>query len=214
MMVNGEQPQDLTGTLGGPGYALQDRSENSTPVDRRERPPHLKPTTMPYNSSSSLWPNKTDSFFRHRPITPLEQTGPHCVSTALAMLSGESPERFQGVVNTQDPVSWSEALKQYGLKLAYCPSDLRRIRFYLPELEALNDLFTLSYYTPEDPSELFRDPDPETGWVCGSHIVLMQGAEIIDPAWGTRMPAKNFRHIDRYVKRIFRVVPCGHARSL
>ncbi len=169
---------------------------------------------MPYDSSSLLWPNKTDSFFRYRPITPLEQAGPDCVSTVLAMLSGESPRVFQGIVNTQDPTSWSEALKQYGLKLAYCPSDLRKMRFYLPELEALNDLFTLSYYTPEDPTEIFQDPNPETGWVCGSHIVILQGTDIIDPARGIRAPAAAFRHIDRYIKRIFRVVPAGHARGL
>jgi hypothetical protein len=169
---------------------------------------------MPYDCSSSLWPNKTDSFFWDRPIKPLEQTGPHCVSTVLAMLSGALPERFQGVVNTQDPISWSEALQPYGLKLAYCPSDLRKMRFYLPELESLNDLFTLSYYSPRDPSEIFQDPIPETGWVCGSHIVILQGAEIIDPALGKGVPASAFRHVDRYIKRIFRVVPAGHARGL
>ncbi|CAF5168391.1 unnamed protein product, partial [Rotaria magnacalcarata] len=35
------------------------------------------------------------------------------------------PEDFQGNLNTQDPVSWSAALKPYGMKLAYCPHDAR-----------------------------------------------------------------------------------------
>lgn len=169
---------------------------------------------MPYNTASQLWSDSNESFFTRRPVIPLEQDGPHCVSTVLAMLSNEPPERFQGVVNTQDPSSWSESLLKYGLKLAYCPTDLRKVRFYLPELEALNDLFTISYYTPHDPESIFQDPREEDGWVCGSHIVILQGADIIDPATGVRSPAATHRCMERYTKRVFRVVPAGHPRGL
>ena len=169
---------------------------------------------MPYDTSSSLWSNTNETFFRDRPITPIKQSGPHCVSTVLAMLSGTQPEQFQGKVNTQDPASWSEALKAYGIKLAYCPSDLRKLRFYLLDLESLDDLFTVSYYIPEEPESIFQDPDPETGWVCSSHIVILQGRDIIDPARGVRVPAVSHRAMDLYTKRIFRVLPAAHARGL
>ncbi|NBV85934.1 MAG: hypothetical protein EBS01_06655, partial [Verrucomicrobia bacterium] len=128
---------------------------------------------MPFDANSLLWNGQSETYFRDRPITPIEQDGPHCVSTVLAMLSGARPECFQGVVNTQDPVSWSEALKEWGLKLAYVPSDNRKVRFYMPELVALNDLFTISYFTPTEPGDVLRDPRASDGWVCGSHIVIL-----------------------------------------
>jgi len=169
---------------------------------------------MPFDTNSHLWSGAPETHFRDRIIQPIEQTGPHCVSTVLAMLSGTTPERFHGVVNTQDPVSWSNALKDYGLKLAYCPHDNRRFKFYAPELVALNDLFTVSYYMPIEPSEVCQDPRPKDGWVCGSHIVIFQGADILDPARGDRMPALEHPGMDKFTKRIFRVVPANHPRGL
>jgi hypothetical protein len=169
---------------------------------------------MPFNTNSFLWGGQPQTHFRDRPIQPLEQDGPHCVSTVLAMLSGAKPERFQGVVNTQDPVSWSDALKEYGLKLAYCPQDNRKVKFYAPELLALNDLFTVSYFLPTEPAKVLKDPRPEDGWICGSHIVILQGKDIIDPARGDRIPALEHSCMERFTKRIFRVVPADHPRGL
>ena len=101
---------------------------------------------MPYDAISPLWPQSNESFFRDSTFRLIRQSGPHCVSTVLAMLTGTSPETFQGRINTQDPVSWSEALRQWGMKLAYCPADVRKLKYYMKELVALDDLFTLSYY--------------------------------------------------------------------
>ena len=169
---------------------------------------------MPFDTNSLLWNGQPEHYFRNRAIRPIEQDGSHCVSTVLAMLSGETPERFQGVVNTQDPVSWSESLKEYGLKLAYCASDNRKVKFYLPELVELNDLFTISYFTPTEPADVLRDPRPSDGWVCGSHIVILQGEDIIDPARGDRVRALEHRGMERFTKRIFRLVPANHPRGL
>jgi len=169
---------------------------------------------MPFDTKSLLWSGPPETYFQDRLIQPIEQIGPHCVSTVLAMLSGATPERFQGVVNTHDPVSWSDALRDYGLKLASCPHDNRRVKFYAPELVALNDLFTVSYFTPSEPAEVWEDPRPKDGWVCGSHIVILQGGEIIDPARGDRVPALEHRGMEKFTKRIFRVVPANHPRGL
>jgi hypothetical protein len=168
---------------------------------------------MPYNNTSSLWPNREEHFFRQREIHPLRQSGPHCVSTVLAMLTGRQPEAFQGRVNTQDPVSWSSALFPDGLRLAYCPTDVRRLRFYLPELLIFDDLFTLSYYSPADGAAILQDPN-EDGWVCGSHIVILHRSQILDPATGIRMDARSHPCEQHHTKRIFRLVPAGHARGL
>ena len=54
---------------------------------------------MPYHTNSLLWSGASESYFRERLIQPIKQTGPRCVSTVLAMLSGVVPERFQGVIN-------------------------------------------------------------------------------------------------------------------
>lgn len=168
---------------------------------------------MPYDTNSRLWPDSEEVFFRDRELRVIRQTGPHCVSTALAILTGATPEEFQGVVNTQDPTSWSDKLKEWGMQLAYCPTDARKLRFYLRELLELDDLFTLSYYTTLDPQRILVDPD-EHGWVCGSHIVIMHRDRILDPAGGTVTKANEHKCWDYHTKRIFRVVPAGYKRSL
>jgi len=130
----------------------------------------------------------------------------------LAMLTGQPPEMFQDHVNTQDPVSWSSALRPYGLRLAYCPTDVRRLCFYLPELVALDDLFTLSYYSPTDGATILQDPDTND-WVCSSHIVVLHRSEILDPAKGEGLDARSHPCGDHHTKRIFRLVPAEHERG-
>ena len=85
-------------------------------------------------------------------IEPFLQSGLTCVSTTLGSLTGNGPEHFlnlqrDGKLNTEDPVSWSEVLKPFEMKLAYLPFDGRKLRFYMDELVALDDLFLLSYYS-------------------------------------------------------------------
>ncbi len=167
---------------------------------------------MPYNKASAIWPNDDDCFFRDREIRRLRQSGPHCVSTVLAMLTDQVPEVFQGTVNTQDPVSWSAALRDFGLKLAYCPTDVRKLRYYLPDLLKLDDLFTLSYYSPTD-STILADPN-SNGWICGSHIVILHRSNIIDPATGSCVNIGDHDCVNHFTKRIFRVVPADHERGL
>jgi hypothetical protein len=129
------------------------------------------------------------------------------------MLTGQEPEAIRPQINTQDPVSWSDYLLGHGMKLAYCPCDCRRMIHYLDDLLALDDLFTLSYYIPVDPADICSDPD-HNGWVCGSHIVLLHRDQILDPATGTKTMAKNHSGMQRFTKRIFRVVPSDHPRGL
>jgi len=166
---------------------------------------------MDYNCP--LWPTRDNHFFRDLTLAPLRQNGPHCVATVLAILSRTALESFMGRINTQDPLSWSDSLREFGMKLAYCPSDTRRLKFYLEELVALDDLFTLSYYTAESPEIILVDPDA-SGWVCGSHLVLLHRDRIIDPAWGEAVRARDHHCSERYTKRLFRVVPADHPRGL
>jgi hypothetical protein len=154
-----------------------------------------------------------EQFFRERTFQPVRQDGPHCVSTALAILTGALPETFQGKVNTQDPRSWSLALQVYDMKLAYCPSDVRKLKFYCKELLEIDDLFTLSVFTPTTPGEILADPN-EDGWVCSSHVVVLHRGVVLDPATGRRSFLKDFVKCECHTKRIFRVVPASHARGL
>ena len=166
-----------------------------------------------YDLNATLWTNKDEYFFRDRIIQPILQTGPHCVSTTLAMLIGQGPEDFQGKINTQDPFSWSQVLKLYGMKLAYCPTDVRKLKFYMDELVYMNDLFALSYYTTLDSNDILGDPDSK-GWVTGSHIVLLHRDQILDLATGTTTPAFEHYCNNYLTTRIFRVVPQNHNRGL
>lgn len=168
---------------------------------------------MPFSRTSSLWPNASDEFFRERTFEPVRQSGPHCVSTALAILTGASPELFQGSVNTQDPRSWSEALHDYGMKLAFCPTDVRKLKFYVDELLSIDDLFTLSFFTPASSDEILADPNGD-GWVCGSHVVVLHRGLVLDPASGDVSGLRDFARAECHTKRIFRVVPASYLGGL
>ncbi len=168
---------------------------------------------MPYDNNSHLWTNNTDVFFRNIKLFPQLQSGPHCVSTSLAILTSRSPEEFQGIVNTQDPLSWSDKIQEWGMKFAYCPTDTRKIKYYIREIIEIDDLFTLSYYTTTDKDEILSDPN-ENGWITGSHIVVLHRDMIYDPAQGNVVNAIDHHCNNYYTKRIFRVVPLDYRRGL
>lgn len=172
-------------------------------------------STFRSNADTPVWPAEDkEHHFRDLVIQPLCQRGPSCVSNCLAMLTGKTPEDFQGKhVNTQDPVSWSAALQPYGKKLAYCPHDARKLKFYIEQLIALDDLFALSFYTTMDPDDVLRDPD-STGFVTQSHIVLLHRDKIYDSLDREVIPARDHYGLECHTKRIFRVLPATHARGL
>jgi hypothetical protein len=168
---------------------------------------------MPYDTKSQLWSTEGEAFFRDRVFHAQKQSGPHCVTTVLAMLTGLPAEVFQGKVNTQDPASWSQALGVSGMKLAYCPTDVRKLRHYMDELRRMDDLFTLSYYTTTDHVRMLGEPD-DRGWLTGSHIVILHRRLILDPRSGNVEEAPAHPCNGFHTKRIFRVVPVNHARGL
>ena len=139
-----------------------------------------------------------------------------CIQSLLT-LGAARPEAFQGEasgINTQDPVTWSNALKRYGKKLAYTSSDTRRLRWYVPELRALHDVFTVSYYT----GDFTADPSQD-GWVCGSHIVVVAGCKLYDSCSSESPisledPSFDARYGGCFLKRIFRVVPLDYPSEL
>ncbi len=154
------------------------------------------------------------SFFTDLKIDHLRQSGPSCVPTTLAMLANANgadvtPEHFMPFINSQSPHSWSEALAPFGMQLAYCNVDLRRLSFYMDELMAMDDLFLLSFYSTDPPYE----PDAN-GKLCTAHIVTLHRDTIIDTAKPEPISAKDYSRQERQTKRIFRVVPRGHPRSV
>jgi hypothetical protein len=174
------------------------------------------------DSSAPLWDAEGDSepqgpFFADLEIEHLRQVGPSCVPTTLAMLARATgadvgPEDFMQVINSQSPHSWSKALEPYGLQLAYCNMDLRRLGYYINEAVSHNDLFLLCYYSIDPP----YDPDAG-GKLCTAHIITLHKDLIIDTARGGEMavvPAENYNRTARQTKRIFRVVPRGHPRRI
>ncbi len=168
---------------------------------------------MSADATSCLWPEDGENFFREKGFQPVQQSANHCVAASLAILTGETEAHFQGKVNTQNPVSWSDALRRWSMKLAYCPTDVRKLEHYMKELVRHDDLFALSYYTRLEPAEILGEPD-RSGWVTGSHIVILHRDQILDPAKGTSTKASDHSCRERHTKRIFRVVPADHARGL
>ena len=174
------------------------------------------------NPSAPLWDEETDSeplgpFFRDIELQHTLQNGPTCVPTTLAMIARSTgadvgPDDFKPIINSQSPHSWSKALEPYGFQLAYCNQDLRRLDYYIDELIDYNDLFLVSFYSVDPPS----DPD-ENGKLCTAHIVTLYRDQIFDTAkrgsFGVSK-AKQYSRLDRQTKRIFRVVPFGHPRRV
>ena len=161
----------------------------------------------------------TAPFFRDFRVKHRQQMGPTCVSNVLAMLTNQRPETFQRPncdLNTQCPVSWSDALLPYGMKFAYCSTDCRRLKYYLHEIIEMGDLFVVSYYTGESdmhPERITRDPD-ESGNIIGSHIVLLHLDKIYDSAKYHGDGIDCTQYGEKFVKRIFRVVPSDYHRGL
>jgi hypothetical protein len=175
------------------------------------------------DSSAPLWDAGDEGeaqgpFFADLELEHLRQVGPTCVPTTLAMIARATganvgPEDFMPLINSQSPHSWSEALKPYGLQLAYCNFDLRRLEHYIDELVEMNDLFVLCFYSTDPP----YDPEVEGGKLCTAHIVTLHEDRVIDTARGGGMavvPASDYDRSERQTKRIFRVVPEGYQRSV
>ena len=138
------------------------------------------------DASAPLWHLSKDenhtSFFDDLQLKHLRQIGPSCVATTLCMVAKATgadvtPEYFKARTNSQSPYSWSEALKPFGMQLAYCNHDQRRIEYIIDELKQLNDLFFVSFYSVDPPS----DPD-ENGKLCTAHIITMHGSTFYDTA--------------------------------
>ncbi len=175
------------------------------------------------NASAPLWdasdPGEDEGpYFTDINIDHMKQIGPSCVATTLAMIArttgaNVNPDDFKKITNSQSPHSWSKALKAYGMQLAYCNHDLRRIEHYIDELVEHNDLFFLCFYSIDPPS----DPD-EKGKLCTAHIVTLHKDTIFDTAkhsqTGGVISAHDYARLERQTKRIFRVVPLGHPRCV
>ena len=175
------------------------------------------------NPSAPLWDavvsNETqDQFFADINLNHDRQIGPSCVATTLAMIVRTTGvevtvEEIKEVTNSQSPHTWSNALKPYGMQLAYCNNDLRRIENYIDELVEHDDLFLLSFYSIDPPS----DPD-ENGKLCTAHIVTLHKDTIYDTAKdsgsGGIIAAQDYARLKRQTKRIFRVVPLGYPRCV
>lgn len=167
-----------------------------------------------FDHASGLWSAASqERFFQDLILQHREQIGGTCVSTGLSLLTGEAPTFLREHINTQDPVSWSHYLSLHGMKLAYCPTDLRRLKYYMPEMLAIDDLFAIGIYSSENVLAIGRDPDA-SGWICGSHFILLHRDTVYDTALEDAVPASSYHRLDSYVKRIFRVLPSNHPRGL
>ena len=196
------------------------KNENSPVDDLDDDIVTLQSSDFESDKICPIWKDFSDGpFYRSFHVKHRQQMGPTCVSNVLAMITSHRPEEFQKPrcdLNTLCPVSWSDALRQHGKKLAYCGTDCRRLKGYLPELLTLGDLFVICYYTgmsDEHPECITADPD-EHGDIIGSHIVVLHVDKIYDSAkyHGDGIDAQEYG--EKYVKRIFRVVPVDYHRGL
>ena len=160
-----------------------------------------------------LWPDESQRFFPSFVIHSTVVPGCFSIASIIASLTGGELEAIMDRIQANDPRSWSMVLQEFGMKLAFCPTDVRRVIHYLDELVALNDVFILTFYTPERPPRILAEPD-NLGWVCGMHSVLVVRDMIYDPYLDVRQRiyAHHCRHF--HTKSIFRVVPARCPRGI
>jgi hypothetical protein len=175
------------------------------------------------NPTAPLWSESEfgepeGPFFHHLDLKHVKQIGPSCVATTLSMVANATgatttPEDFKAVTNSQAPHTWSQALKPYGLQLAYCNNDVRRLGYFIDELVAYDDLFFLCFYSEDPPS----DPSV-SGKLCTAHIVTLHRDTVYDTAKAAHVGgvchAHDYSRLERQTKRIFRVVPLYHPRCV
>ncbi len=167
------------------------------------------------------WPDPGSNdgpFFHDLNLQHIKQQGPSCVPTTLAMIAKAtgalvSPEDIMLEINSQAPHTWSDALSPYGMQLAYCNTDVRRLSHIVDELVTLDDLFLVSFYSEDPPF----DPPLGSGKLCTAHIVTLHRDIIFDTAKTKirgKVPAITYPRINNPIKRVFRVLPLGHRRCL
>ena len=160
-----------------------------------------------------LWPDSSQRFFPSLQLNSSPVPGTFSIASIISSLTGADLETIMDQVEANDPLSWSLVLSEFGMKLAYCPTDVRRVIHYLDELVKLNDVFIVSFYTPERPPRILAEPD-NLGWVCGMHSVLILRDMVYDPYLDVRQSiyAHHSRHF--HTKSIFRVVSADCERGL
>ena len=171
-----------------------------------------------FRRKSEIWPYERKHYFHNLKIKAIQQRGPTCVAHCLAMMTGTDPQYFidlmqRELIDIQDPRTWSDALKPFAMKLAFVPSDIRKMKHYMNDLVAKDDMFALCYYSSTDPDDLLTEPDGD-GWLTGSHIVLLHRDIIYDSKTGMAMGALDHECCEKHTKRIFRVVPLEEERGL
>ena len=169
---------------------------------------------------SRIWSDGDNKFFPDLDLQPVIQKGPACVATALATASGTNPGHFldfPGFTN-MNPVSWSDALTNFNMKLAYCPTDTRKVKYYADELLQCDDLFIIGYYSPnykhKDETDILLDPADDGKESALSHAVILYKDKIYDSKNGTVTQFKEHQCIECHTKRIFRFVPSDYKRGI
>ena len=169
---------------------------------------------MPHDLHCTLWPSHdTRRFFPDLTLRHRRQLSTDCVPNALSVITGIEPAFVKRDINTQSPISWSDFLGGSGYQLAYCNTDFRRLQHYVAELLALDDLFLISTYGAVDPRAIGSEPD-SAGWITSSHIAVLYRDTVYDSMLAGPCPLAEYGRLNRYVKRLFRVVPFGFSRSL
>ena len=175
------------------------------------------------NPTAPLWYEENGGepvgpFFEGLVLNHVKQVGPSCVATTLSMVANATganttPADFKAVTNSQAPHTWSQALRPYGLQLAYCNNDVRRLTYFVDELVAYDDLFFVCFYSEDPPSDPMA-----SGKLCTAHIVTLHKDTIYDtaksPSNGGVCKAQDYSRLERQTKRIFRVVPLYHPRCI
>jgi hypothetical protein len=194
-------------------------------------PTYISQRRHKYTVNYRLWDTKRDGgpFFSELKMDDIpssmhgSESDKNDISSALCTISRckDGPSHFRNeVVDSHDPVSWSCALEEFGMKLAYCPTDTIKLKHYGKELTDLDDMFLICTYAISDLSVETNDDDGPNKTVYGyDAFVIWRGCilDIVSDSCGNNViTTAIMKHKlgESHVKGIYRVVPVTHKRGL
>ena len=169
---------------------------------------------------SKIWHGR-EKFFKKLELQVQKQKGPYCVAYALSIATGFEVKKFldfEGFTN-RDPVTWSDALKKIAnMKLAYCTTDLRKVKYYSVDLLECDDLFIIGYYSPrykyKDETDVLLEPGKDGSELALGHAVILYKDKIYDSRNAIVKKLKEHECMECHTKRIFRFVPAGYEKGI
>jgi len=138
-------------------------------------------------------------------IKHVKQGKKDCVPCCLAMLTGTDKTEFYDI-DSCNPIEWSQRLKKYKMKLAFCNYEFRQLYDYHEQLQKGTYLVGI----------LKGDDIGMFNGTANKHLIIIQDGYIYDSFVNCIYPIKliNSLYEQNFVNRLYRVVDNSYPHEI